>query len=121
MYRIKYYYRTGSSFGSEDREELLEFEWTDLKTCKDALQRIKEHYKWYKSVSSSYSFSPKTIERPQWHIDELVDNGLHESTIQNMIVFKSDKGKLFQFWAPWCGYFETLYSAEIVLDEKITI
>jgi hypothetical protein len=121
MYRIKHSYRTGDSFHSEDMEEMLEFEWTDLEACKDALQRIREHYKWYESVTSSSRFSPEPEDRPQWHIDELNVKGMDKASIPYMIVFKSDKGKLFQFYAPWCGYFETLYGAEIVLDEKITI
>ena len=34
MYKIKYYYQTGDSFHTEEREELLEFEWKDLNPVK---------------------------------------------------------------------------------------
>ena len=121
MYKIKYSYRTGDSFGSEDREEILEYEWEDIELAKEALKRIEEHYRWYESVSSSYSFSPKTIERPEWHKNELDDKGYHETTIQNMIVLNMDNGKKVQFWCPWCGYFESLYGCELVLGEGFTV
>ena len=43
---------------------------------------------------------------------------------QYMIVLYTDEGKPFQFHAPWCGYFESLVSAEIVgkdLETKFTV
>ena len=121
MFKIKYHYRTGDSFSSRDEEETLEFDWTDLELAKEALQRIKEHYKWYESVNSSYSFRPEPIDRPEWHKNELDEKGLSETTIPHMLVLNMDDGKKVQFWAPWCGYFEQLYGAEIVLSERITI
>lgn len=33
---------------------------------------------------------------------------------QNTIILYTDDNKPYQFWCPWCGYFETLYSAEII-------
>lgn len=121
MYKIKYHYRTGGSFHSEDREDILEFEWNDVELAKQALERIKEHYLWYESINNSYSFRPKNIERPEWHKNELDEKGLEKIAIQNMLVLQMDEGKQVQFWCPWCGYFETLYGAEIVLDESMTI
>jgi len=121
MFKIKYSYRTGDSFHSEDSEGILDFDWIDLQLAKQALQRIKEHYLWYESVTSYSRFNPNTLERPDWHVKELDENGLDKSTIQSMIVLQMDEGKQVQFWCPWCGYFETLYGAEIVLNEIIRI
>ena len=121
MFKIKYSYKTGDSFHSEDKEKILEFDWIDLQLAKQALQRIREHYLWYESINNSYSFRPKNIERPEWHIKELDESGLDEHSIPNMLVLQMDEGKQVQFWCPWCGYFEHLYGAEIVLNEIIRI
>lgn len=37
---------------------------------------------------------------------------------ENNIILYTDEGKPFQFWAPWCGYFETLNHAEIEEDKS---
>lgn len=33
---------------------------------------------------------------------------------QNCMYLKTDNGNLMQQWNPWCGYFESLYGAEII-------
>ena len=38
-------------------------------------------------------------------------------TAENQIILYTDDGKPWQFFAPWCGYFETLQSAEIIADD----
>lgn len=38
---------------------------------------------------------------------------------ENCIVLYTDKGKPFQFWCPWCGYFETLHTAKIIKKNPI--
>lgn len=37
-----------------------------------------------------------------------------QTIAENCIVLYTDEGATFQFWAPWCGYFETLHGAEII-------
>ena len=43
---------------------------------------------------------------------------------EKCIKLYTDDNKPFQFWAPWCGHFETLNFAEIVVgrdtDMKVT-
>ena len=51
-YKIKYSYRTGDSFNTSEGEDTLEYVWTDLDVAKEALKRIKEHYKWYDCIES---------------------------------------------------------------------
>lgn len=43
----------------------------------------------------------------------IITEELDEMTAQNQIILYTDEGEKFQFWCPWCGYFERLYSAEI--------
>jgi hypothetical protein len=106
MYKIKYYYETGDSFSIEDREDVLEFEWNDLKTAEECLRRIREHYEWYTSKESA--FFGKEKEKPKWHN---VNTDLS-------INLPMDNGKEVEFWPPWIGYFEKLYEAEIILGGK---
>lgn len=60
----------------------------------------------------------------KWRIDEskkqeAIDKGYEvgyfpdESFAQNCIILYTDEGKPYQFWCPWCGYFESLIGAEI--------
>lgn len=114
-HKIKYYYRTGDSFHSEDTESFLEIEWKDLSVAKEALKRIKEHYKWYKYVEYGKTFSDDTvIEKPEWLKIDFDD----KYTEHNLINLPLDNGKELQMWCPWCGYFETLYGAEIVSEDN---
>jgi len=114
MYKIKYNYKTGDSFHTEDREELLEYEWKDLGVAKEALRRIKEHYAWYESIENSWI---DDVERPGWHNIKL-GSFIHKDQEQELINIPMDSGEEVQFWPPWCGYFETLYGAQIVMGGK---
>lgn len=121
-YRIKYYYGTGDSFGTEDTSSIFEDEWENLEIAKANLKRIKEHYDFYKiapKIGSHYEkfFSEKEIkiakEAPlkDWYVSSL----RHEIPL---LKFSSDNGKFYQLFAPWCGYFEHLFSAEIIISDK---
>jgi len=115
-YRIKYAYQTGDSFHTEDNERLLEYEWEDLEVAKECLKRIREHYSWYESITNSWM---DKVEKPAWHNitkGEFID----EHDVHNLINLPMDNGKEIQFWPPWCGYFETLHGASIVLDSPGT-
>jgi hypothetical protein len=50
MFRIKYNYTTGNSFGSEEREDYLELEFNDVKVAEANLDRINEHWEQYKDL-----------------------------------------------------------------------
>ena len=112
-YQIMISYETGNSFGTEDREELLELDWDDLIVAKQNLNRIKEHYEYYKS--SSYS-SHKDRVCPHW----MADTESSEYSIELL----ADNGQIWKIGVYWMGYFEQLYEAEIIInnsDMKITI
>lgn len=111
-YRIKVDYSTGDSFHTEDTSDLVEMDWNDLDIAKENLKRIEEHYKWYTYHNKSYSrfFNDKKIDEPLHHI------GL-EYDFQ--IRYKLDDGTEFFTTCPWCGYFENLQCAEIVVNPEI--
>jgi hypothetical protein len=143
-YRIKISYRTGNSFRSEDTEDTLEIGWNNLDIAKQNLQFIKEHYEMYKDLDA---YTPKKSkeqwyelnQNKEWFVYEKVlyykDNAIDErhrfkynnedlkympdnTMAQNCIKLKLDNGNDFQMWCFWCGYFETLYSAEIEMDDS---
>jgi hypothetical protein len=111
-YKIEYFYRTGDSFHSEDKECLLEYVWEDLEVAKECLKRIREHYEWYESKVNPWA---DEVERPAWH-SVAESRFISEHDVHNMLNLPMDGGKEIQFWPPWCGYFETLYGAKIVID-----
>jgi hypothetical protein len=111
-YKIKYRYKTGDSFHTEEKERLLEYEWENLEVAKECLKRIGEHYKWYASKTNPWG---DEIEKPSWH--NIKDGPfIDESNVYNLLNLPMDNGEEVQFWAPWCGHFETLHGAEIILD-----
>ena len=111
-YRIKYEYKTGDSFHTREEKSILEYEWEDIEIAKEALSRIREHYKWYE-----YMESPRwrgKVPIPKWFkVSEKNEDIMH-----HLINLPMDNGKEVQFYAPWCGYFETLYGAEIVVSDS---
>lgn len=120
-YRIQIDYYTGNSFGSEDLIETLEMVWTDLSVAKDNLARIAEHYRMYDEVERSYmkkrsrdSVLSENKDKP-WFVKSK-RHGDYESLHQLYLI--TDDGTPFMMSAFWCGYFEGLYSAEIIPDNS---
>ena len=122
-YRIQYNYDTGDSFKNEpDNLGTLEMVWENLDVAKKNLQRIKEHYSQYKELNS-YSYLKEKSKQEilesnkgkDWFVKGSNSN-YYDS--ENCIILYSDDGKPWQFWAPWCGYFESLSYAEIIIPEE---
>lgn len=111
-YKIKYSYKTGDSFHSHDVEDILDYEWENLDIAKEALKRIREHYKWYEYMEGA-RYEDK-VEKPKWF--NVKSDGVDEDLIHHLINLPMDNWQEVQFWPPWCGYFEKLNGAEIVLD-----
>lgn len=114
-YKIKYSYRTGDSFGHHDADGVLEMEWENVDIAKAALKRIQEHYRWYEDQNATWrSSKDKPVAEPSWHVGEQYDF---------TVKVKLDNGNEVKFCAPWCGYFESLYSAEVFtpVDEDMRI
>lgn len=120
MFKIKYEYETGDSFSNEDAEGVLEISWKDKSKAQDAIRRIREHYQYYRAINGYHSYSEaseilKAIEearKADWFAATL-----HDERGEYTLKVKTDEDKDYQFRAPWCGYFETLYGAEIIEDD----
>ena len=74
MYKIKVSYQTGDSFGTEDVEMTLDFDWTDINVVTQNLKRIKEHYEMYQEMAESYHAPFKEMKKKYGKKDWFVDN-----------------------------------------------
>lgn len=124
LYKIKIDYTTGDSYNTEDTSDVLELTWNNLDVAKDALRRIKEHYKMNRTIDRSYS--RKEIEAvikdnltKDWFVlEKLVKDVIDEHKAKYCIKLKNDAGNVVQFRCFWCGHFESLHSASIVSDDS---
>jgi len=110
-YKIKISYQTGNSFGRHDAEDYFELEWENLDIAKQNLQFIKEHYKMYQELESYRSKRSKEeifseYKNKEWFVAD-------KEYSEHCMKFKTDSNTYMQTWVFWCGYFETLYGAEI--------
>lgn len=147
-YKIKISYRTGDTFKTEDTEDVLELDFENVDIAKANLQRIKEHYQQYENLTSySFSKNHTIWEIFSWNrnkdwfvyqpklyrisdncaLDEIHKKEVGEGNweyrpndyhARYCINLKTDEGKDWQISAFWCGYFESLYSAEIITDNE---
>lgn len=106
MYTIEIDYETGSSFGSERRIEEVGWEWKDLNKAKESLRRIKEHHKACRTRKYDHR---DTGPKERWSTKK---EGWEYS-----VIIEDDDGNPAKIAAFWEGYFETLYSAEILIAE----
>lgn len=112
MYKIKFKYWSGDSYHSENLEEILDYEWEDLNIVKECLKRIYEHYKWYENINNRNLYNKEILEKPKW-FNVKCSSYTDEYYLINIPLTNE---KEIQFKPPWIGYFEGLYSAEIVID-----
>lgn len=113
IYKIKVYYKTGSSFGSNDEIDYVDLGWENIEIVKENMKRIKEHYRWYEDFNNHYKFSPKqNIEKPVWL------KSIDDELAQYIIMLKLDDGTERQYSPFWVGYFEQLYEIELCTDYK---
>lgn len=119
-YKIKISYGTGDSFENREEESYLELTWKNLDVAKENLVRIKEHYEMYKGYNAHHSKKLPDIwlrdsRYKEWYVDKGPDR-VHYAT--QCIYLKTDDGNNMQMSCFWCGYFESLISAEIELDNS---
>ncbi len=114
-YSIQIDYTTGDSFGSERTTGEVGCSWTDINKAKDALQRIKEHHDAYRDGKREYTAESKFVQaikdKPWFFAEYGVECWPH------LLSVDTDDGTPQQISAFWNGYFETLHSAEIIIDE----
>jgi hypothetical protein len=125
MYKILLSYSTGDSFDTEDTSDYLELSWNDLDIAKQNLKRIGEHYRVYNLYDKmSNKYDLKYLDKKDIDLFEsrkskdwfVADKDSY--TERYSLILKTDAGKDWKISAFWCGYFEHLQSAEIVLDKS---
>jgi hypothetical protein len=107
-YGIAYQYETGDSYSSETRDEELELQWSTREAAEANLRRINEHYSYYRAVNAYRSQKAAEVSATYAQQVWFVKN--HDMCL----ILQTDKGKPFQFNAPWCGFFERLLYAHVV-------
>jgi hypothetical protein len=110
MYTIKVSYHTGDSFNTYDLERDVGLVWQNKELARKALRSIKEHYDAYEKGDNTYGENPKLVGNI-WY--DKLDN--KEYWAFN-IACELDDGSYRNIHCGWCGYFEALHSAEIILD-----
>lgn len=111
MYTIEIYYQTGDSFGSNTRIETIGYSFETREEARLVLSYIKEHYTMYRDLENDYKKIKNDIikqyEDKPWFIKDKFDG--YKYGIQ----YKDRRIDCF-----WCGYFETLYNATIILENQ---
>lgn len=112
MYSIEINYTTGCSFSSEQRTENIDFKTESYDVIKKLLSYIKDQWILYKKHDNATYDEREAIEatfctkewfdsRSAFYCLRIVDENGVEHKIDTF----------------WHGYFETLHSAKIVMDE----
>lgn len=130
-YRIKVNYQTGDSFGYNDTEEIIDMGWKNLDIAMENMMNIKTHYENIYIPLNSHYYKRKYKLNDDQIFDNITEkyrdkdffvlgndespDGLDKHYIENCIKLKLDNGRYVQISNFWCGYFETLYSLEIVM------
>lgn len=109
MYIIEIDYATGNSFGSERLCEEIDIQWKNIDMAKESLKRIANHYEFYEENNGIYS--DPDMELP---VGAVWDKKYR----MIMLELVDDDGKPYLYSSFWTGYFETLYSAKIIADNK---
>lgn len=115
MFKIVYTYQTGGTFELYDSEGELDYQFADLDDAKLALKRMREHYEWRDSHSTSYG---DDLPQPDWWKPDPKAGRWGDPTWSFNVM---DQGKEVWIYAgEYLGYFETLYNASIKAVEPDT-
>lgn len=127
-YTIQINYVTGDSYGSYNESRPIDLVWENLDIAKENLQRIKEHYHYYRDTNKDYSLCPDGAKefgryKSKKYFEDLkniakqrpwYDKGIERYDF--CIVLKLDDESEYRYHTFWCGYFESLESAEIIFE-----
>ena len=107
----KMYDALNSYFEKRTKQEIIaSFEAFDWLVSEKKLAAFKTDTDWFCIDKTQIS----AAEKQGYKIGEVYD----ETMAENCLKLYTDEGKVFQLWAPWCGHFETLYGAEIIIDNS---
>jgi len=120
MYNINIRYTTGDSYSSREKEQLLsDIDWKNIEIVEENLERIKTHYKYYSLLNRRWYTSSKEQKEVKKEAEKLLkENNFLDKKYEFSLKLLADSGKEYTISAFWCGYFETLHSAEIVFRGK---
>lgn len=105
--RIEIKYETGDSLGTSVETDSIELEWESLEMACKCLDRIKNHYEFYKKYGDCYS-------EPACNLPSgVVWNGKYGKAMLELV---TDKGEPYLYDPFWTGYFEKLLKASIVSE-----
>ena len=117
-YTIQIQYTTGDSFRSYQETNNIDLAWENLEIAKENLQRIKRHYQYYRD-SNDYGYPRKSndeIKRIKAEAKQQVWYHKGRPHYDFIIMLKLDDGTEHQYHTFWCGYFEHLHEAEIIVE-----
>jgi len=112
--RIEEHYRQYEVLNGYRTSEETKLQTMDENSSKPWFVGIKLPY--IKLVKGDRGIDEKDIEKykDEYEIIYKYDNTMAE----NCIIVLADNGVPYQIWCPWCGYFESLYSAEIITNSS---
>lgn len=125
MYTIEVEYRTGNSFNTEELTECIGLVWEDKELARKALASLKEHYNLYKEGEAFIPKRPadqiekEAMTKEWWLKSDLSDYKTYHSWWYYCSV-RMDNGDWRNLpTGMWCGYFERLHSARVVIASEI--
>ena len=120
MYTIELTYSTGNSFGSHEETDQIALAWKDKELARTALRSIKEHDEYYKKLNGynrqTNDALHEEMQEFEWYTRS---SGTSDHTMRGYcFALELDDGS----WkdvsvSMWCGYFEQLHQAQIVVQE----
>lgn len=120
-YCIEIYYNTGNSFGSHEDRDIIPLSWENIDIAKENLNRIKEHNEFVNELNDSTYKIDNTRSRSEIidsisNRDWAVLTNEYESEIYIMLM--KDSGEFTKVHCFWVGYFESIISAKIIINDK---
>lgn len=118
MFTIRISYSTGDSFHTRDEQEEVGHSWKDEKNAEVALKYIREHYiavQEYDGARTKTAMG-KALDKAKgmpWFVPP--EAGYRDIWTRRLLV-PADDGTMVQIDAFWCGYFESLNSAEVIYE-----
>jgi len=122
-WKIKFTYDTGDTFNSEPGQtDYLEttmseapyayvYEWSDITDAQAALERMREHYLWQDSLSTTYG---EDLNQPEWWTGKFDPKYRYRGDYPSFNAIGNNGEEIRLYGGSYLGYFETLVSAEIV-------
>lgn len=111
MFTINIEYTTGDSFKSYKTEDTISLVWKDKELARKALKAIQAHYE-FSNASDAWGITPRErsaikerARNEYWYCKDYPDYN---------IMVEMDDGTFRSMNAFWCGYFETLHTAEVI-------